>query len=62
MWEIIYRAKREVVGENFQRMSIPEQVAADPDAVVERSMELTLARPESDAQAEVAEIAVAHEY
>ncbi len=63
LWEIIYRAKREVVDENFQRMSIPEQVTANPAAVVERSMELTLARPESDPQAaEVAEIAVAHEY
>jgi len=61
LWEIIYRAKREIVDENFQRMSIPDTVTADADAVVERSMNLTLLRPQVKADAAAGEIAVEHE-
>lgn len=42
LWEIAFSAKREVVGENFKRMTIPESVSVDEDAIVERNMNLTL--------------------
>jgi len=56
LWDIIFKAKREVVGENFKRMAIPESVTVDEDEVVERNMDLTLNDGAKDGEIEDIEV------